>query len=287
MNKILTIMMIMGFSLSSADTLSKNYPTGEVGKMVKLGEEIIRHTNTHPMTKDLINTKLACQNCHIASSDDLRPGTTKNIGTFIATAAAFPAYSKRHKRIISLKERIDGCFVRCMGADKSFMGTKQMRAVEAYITWLSEGKEMKMNLKGARSHNITKLWEKNTKKFAQIQRKATYKNYLNGEKLYKQKCASCHGQNGEGVDGLIPLWGKDKDGKWLAYGADGSMAKLNNSATWMQDNMPLTEARTLSDQEAADVALFINTHERKSYKDFKVEDNFKAFGLDLKKIRGE
>lgn len=281
------IILLISFALAlfSADAKQRVYPNGEVGEMVKLGQEIVAKTNTHPMTKDLIDSQLTCQNCHLAGVD-LYPGTTKNIGTFIGTAAAFPAYSKRHKRLQTLQERIDGCFVRCMGSD-SLMGTKPMRAVEAYIAWLSDGYEMKMNTKGARSFNITKKWEINTKKFANIQRKATHQNYLNGKKLYEVKCASCHGINGEGVGGQVPLWGKSANGKWLSYGADGSMAKLNNSATWMQDNMPLGQERTLVDQEVADIALYINSHERKANKDFKVEDNFKQFGLDLKQIKGE
>ena len=38
----------------------KAYPAGEVGKMVKLGEDILSHTNTHPLTKDLVGNKLQC-----------------------------------------------------------------------------------------------------------------------------------------------------------------------------------------------------------------------------------
>jgi len=284
--KIIVITLCLGFNLFANNTSAIKYPVGEVGKMVKLGEEIVTHTNTHPMTKDVIVTTLTCKNCHLAGEDS-RAGTTKNIGTFIGTAAAFPAYSSRHKRIQTLQERIDGCFLRCMSSKKSFMGTKTMRAVEAYIASLSDGEPMHMNTKGPRSHKITKLWEKNTKKFANIYRKATHQNYLKGKELYQKKCAVCHGQSGEGTDNFPALWGKDKNGKWLSYGADGSMAKLKNSATWIQDNMPFKQERTLNDQDAADVALFINAQERKSYKGFEVKDNFKTYGLNLKVIRGE
>ena len=198
MKKAIILISCIIISSISASTLTRNYPAGEVGKMVKLGEEIVSHTNTHPMTKDLLDTELTCKNCHLAGNDS-RAGTTKNIGTFIATAAAFPAYSSRHKRIQTLEERIDGCFLRCMNSKESFLNTKPMMAVSAYITWLSEGEVMQMNTKGPRSHKITKLWEKNTKKFASIQKKATHKNYLNGQKIYQVKCASCHGVDGKGV----------------------------------------------------------------------------------------
>jgi len=280
------ITLCLGINLFAQDTSTIKYPAGEVGKMVKLGEDIVTHTNTHPMTKDIITTNLTCMNCHLAGKDS-RAGTTKNIGTFIGTSAAFPAYSSRHKRIQVLQERIDSCFLRCMSSKKSFMGTKAMSAVEAYVASLSDGEPMHMNTKGPRSHKITKLWEKNTKKFANIYQKATHENYVAGKEIYQNKCAACHGQNGEGTDSFPALWGKDKHGHWLSYGADGSMAKLKNSATWIQDNMPFQQERTLSDQEAADVALFVNAQERKSYKGYEVKDNFKKYGLNLKEIRGE
>ena len=65
------------------------YPTGELGKMVKLGENIIMHTNTNPLTKDLVGNKLTCTNCH------LNGGKTKALGTFIGTALSFPEYQNQ------------------------------------------------------------------------------------------------------------------------------------------------------------------------------------------------
>ncbi len=76
----------------------KTYPTGEVGKMVKLGEDILMHTDTHPLTKDMVGDKLQCISCHIRGSDG-KPSTAHGISTFIGTATAFPAYSKREKSV--------------------------------------------------------------------------------------------------------------------------------------------------------------------------------------------
>ncbi len=262
------------------------YPDGKVGEMVKLGEDIINHTYTHSLTKDLVHSKLTCKNCHLVGIDN-RTGTTENIGTFIGTATAFPSYSKRHKTIITLQDRIDGCFLRCMNGQKSIINTKAGLVMAAYITWLSDGMPMHMNTKGPRSPKITKLWEKNTKKFAKIQRKAIHRNYLHGKEIYINKCTICHGKQGEGKGDFPPLWGKDSSGKWLAYSADGSMAKLNNSATWIQANMPLGQANTLNDQDSADVSLYTNGQERADYNNYRVEDNFKKFDLNLTKIVGE
>ena len=54
---------------------SHPYPDGTVGEMVKLGEDIINHTYTYPLTKDLVHSKLTCKNCHLAVEDG-RTGTT-------------------------------------------------------------------------------------------------------------------------------------------------------------------------------------------------------------------
>lgn len=54
------------------------YPDGELGKMVKLGEDIVNNTATHPLIKDLVGNSLTCKNCHLAGEDG-RVGTSKKL----------------------------------------------------------------------------------------------------------------------------------------------------------------------------------------------------------------
>jgi len=253
------------------------YPKGKLGEVIKLGEDIINHTDTNAFSKSYINSKLKCVNCH-RKGKDARAGTTNKIGTFIGTATAFPAYSKRYKDIISLQNRIDGCFQRCLNGTKSVVNTKVGIAVESYITWLSTGLSINMSAKAPRTPFKIKIWSENRKKFTTLFKKVTHQNYLNGQKLYQAKCASCHGKDGQGIGSFPPLWGD------MSYTADGSMAKLPNGATWIQDNMPIDNSN-LSNQESVDITLFIDAQPRVSYRGFKVEDNFKQIGLDLKKIK--
>ncbi len=257
---------------------AQDYPKGKLGEVVKLGEDILLHTDTNSLSKEYVNSKLQCANCHRKGKDG-RVGTTDKIGTFIGTATAFPAYSKRYKDIISLQNRIDGCFMRCMGGKKSVVNTKVGIAVESYITWLSTGMEINMSAKAPRTPLKIESWSRNRKKFQKLFKKVTHQNYLNGKKLYESKCASCHGQNGEGVSSFPPLWGD------LSYTADGSMAKLSNGATWIQDNMPLETPQTLTNSETVDITLYINAQDRATYNGFRVEDNFKKLGLNLKQIK--
>lgn len=285
----------------------KVYPDGELGRMVKLGEAILNTTDTHPLTKDLVGDKLQCKSCHLKGSDG-KPGTGLGIGTFIGTATAFPAYSKREKTVQSLQDRINNCFMRSMNGKRPIVDTEASMAMATYITWLSDGMKMHMDSKRPCSPLSSKRWAKNAKKFAGIQKKATHANYVNGEKLFETKCASCHGKNGAGMGTFPALWGKNAKGEWLAYNTGAGLSKLNKGAAWVQSNMPLGQGGTLKDQEAADIMLYVDAQPRANF-DLKkgllpsdkmgyynskvhkethsVKSNFKQFGLDVAAIRGD
>lgn len=308
-----TLTKIGLISLACAVTLfagnaPKAYPEGEIGKLVKTGEDILNNTDTHPLTKDLVGNKLQCKNCHLQGADG-KPGTADGISSFIGTAAAFPAWSKREKTVQTLQDRSNNCFMRSMNGKRPIIDTEASMAIAAYITWLSEGIPMKMNHKGPWSEHNTKLYPKNVKKFKAIQKKATHANYVNGEKIYASKCASCHGANGEGITGAFPpLWGKNDKGEWLAYNTGAGMSKIDKAAAWVQSNMPLNQGGTLSDQDTADVVLYMNAQPRAGFdlqkmllpkekmghynskvleEKHTVRSNFKALGLNINEIRGD
>ena len=309
MKKLLQVIAIglLGVSYLYAGAAPKEYPKGEVGKMVKLGEDILLHTDTHPLTKDMVGNKLNCASCHLKGADG-KPGTADGIGTFIGTATAFPAFSGREKTVQTLQNRINNCFMRSMNGKRPIIDTPASIAMATYITWLSEGMPMKMDTKRPCSPNNSARWAKNAKKFAKIQKKATHENYLNGKKLFSEKCAMCHGINGAGTGAFPPLWGKNAKGEWLAYNTGAGMSKLNKSAAWVQSNMPLGQGGSLSDKEAADVMLYVDAQERADFdlqkglfpkekmgyynskvlkEKHSVRSNFKALGLDVDVIRGD
>ncbi len=94
-----------------------------IGEIVKLGEDIINITNTHPLTKDYVGNKLQCKSCH------LQGGKKKALGTFYRTARSFPAYSKREKTIQTLQDRINNCFIRSMNGVRPIIDIKASVAV--------------------------------------------------------------------------------------------------------------------------------------------------------------
>jgi len=298
MKKII-LLGIMG-NMVYGQPLPKQYPVGNLGKAVKLGEAIINHTDTHPLTDKLVDNQLKCVSCHLPGKDN-HPGATKNMGSLVGIAARYPRYKEREEVVETLQDRIDNCFLRSMDGARPIVDSEASVAMLAYVTWLSVGVPIDMN------SNHAKDTAKTIKKFAAIQKKATHANYENGKKIYANKCSACHGDKGQGAATFPPLWDKDKNGKWLSYNAGAGMSKLDKSAAWIQSNMPFGDGSTLSDQESADVALFINAQERADFdlaqklsqeknmgyynskvlkeKDT-IERNFKHFGLDLKSIRG-
>jgi len=305
MNVALLSAVTAGFLFAGA--APKEYPKGPVGEMVKLGEDIMLHTDTHPLTKDFVSDKLNCASCHLKGADG-KPGTGDGIGSFLGSAGAFPAYSKREKAVQTLQDRSNNCFMRSMNGKRLIVDSKASVAIYAYITWVSTGTPLHMNLKAPLSAHNMKIWPKNFKKFAKIQKKATHANYVNGKKLYEAKCASCHGANGAGMGTFPPLWGKSADGKWLSYNTGAGMSKLHKGAAWVQSNMPLGQGNSLTDQDAADIMLYVNAQERASFdlskrlpprtemgiynsnvskETHSVRSNFKDLGLDVDVIRGD
>ena len=269
------------------------YPPGELGEMVKLGEDIIMHTDTHPLTKDLVGNKLTCSSCHIDG------GKGNTIGTFIGTATAFPAYSAREKTVQTLQDRINNCFMRSMNGKRPIIDSKASIAMATYVTWLSEGLPMKMNPAKPVTPYFTATWP--DKSLVPLIKAATHENYLHGKKVYAERCAACHGEDGQGNAAFPPVWGEN------SYNTGAGMSKLEKMASWVEQNMPMGDAN-LSKQDAVDVTLYVDAQPRPAFdlqahllpksemgyynsmvldERHTVRSNLKAFGLDIDAIRGD
>lgn len=296
-NKLIALAILSACAgYASADPMlapPSQYPAGELGEMVKLGEAIIMNTNTHPLTKDLVGNKLTCASCHIDG------GKGNTIGTFIGTATAFPAYSAREKTVQTLQDRINNCFMRSMNGKRPIVDTKASIAMATYVTWLSEGLPMKMNPAKPVTPYFTATWP--DKALVPLIKAATHDNYVRGQKIYAERCAACHGEDGQGSEAFPPVWGKD------SYNTGAGMSKLEKMASWVEQNMPMGDTN-LSKQEAVDVTLYVDAQPRPDF-DLKthllpksemgyynslvleethnVRSNFKAMGLDVDAIRGD
>jgi thiosulfate dehydrogenase len=87
-----------------------------------------------------------------------------------------------------------------------------------------------------------------------------------GAVVYAQHCAICHGEHGEGGYAgtemvFPPLWGEQ------SYNWGTGMHRIDTAA-YVKANMPLGNDLALTDQQAWDVAAFMNSRERPQHPRF-------------------
>lgn len=222
----------------------KNNPEGE---MASYGEKLIKNTYDYFYDGDIkIGNKLACSSCH------LNGGTKAFAAPYVGLTHVFPTYIGRENKVESLEERINGCFERSMNGRAIPENSKEMRAIVTYIKNISINTVSKGRLSG---QGFVKMDIPN--------RAADLKH---GQLVFEGKCTSCHGKDGQGMaqptgKGYLypPLWGKD------SYNDGAGMARLLTAARFIKANMPLGasyDAPQLSDEEAYDVAAYINSFDR-------------------------
>lgn len=187
-----------------------------------------------------------CQNCH------LKAGTQPYGNNLLAVAANYPQISKRSGKKSGILERVNGCLQRSLNGHALDSTNKEMKAMIAYIKWIGQDSPKGITPKGSKVPEI-----------AFIKRAA---NPEKGKAIYAEKCQSCHQANGEGVlntDGRTytypPLWGK------YAYNDGAGLYRLSRFAGYVRYNMPFGatyERPQLSDEEAWDLAAFVNSQPR-------------------------
>ncbi|QDT30899.1 c-type cytochrome [Thalassoglobus polymorphus] len=243
-----TTLLLAGAGLLASSTRSedapqsKQYPPGKLGEVVRLGEEIIARTSEHPLSKQYVQNKLNCTSCHLDS------GRHPQAGSFLETAAAYPAWSPREKRVITLEDRALNCFMRSQNGIRPPNGSQVSVAITTYITWLSEGSALKMNPNKPLGPNHT----------PQLTLDGLKPNIERGAKLYANQCADCHSEDGLGTDEGPPVWGND------SYNDGAGLSRVPKLASWLKVAMPLGD-ETLTTQEALDIAAFVNSHSRPKF----------------------
>jgi thiosulfate dehydrogenase len=220
------------------------------GRLVKYGHALVTDTARQigPAAPDLAKrftgNNLTCQNCH------LQGGTQPYAMPLIGVWGQFPQYRGREGEVSTLEVRVNGCMERSMNGRALAPDSREMKAFLAYIKWLSTG-----------IPDGAKIVGSGTKPVQEPNRAADLRH---GAEVYAEKCLACHGDNGEGqrVEARYqfpPLWGPD------SYNDGAGMARLLNAAAFAKHNMPFGitfESPLLSDEEAYDVAGYINSKPR-------------------------
>lgn len=221
-------------------------PAGPAGDSIRRGMAIFDDPKTHASA--YVGNAMACRNCHLDS------GRRPDSSPMWAAWVNYPQYRAKTKSINTMADRIMGCFLYSMNGPNSPSGgpppagSDVYRDLEAYFYWLATGAPTGGKLKGGG--------------YPELQISSLGYDPKRGAPLYEQKCSGCHGSDGQGAeqpDGTVlypPLWG----GKSYNWGA--GMARIDLAARFVKANMPLDQPGTLTDQEAWDIAAYINSHER-------------------------
>jgi thiosulfate dehydrogenase len=220
--------------------LESAIPDDPFGDMVRQGREIFVHTSEN--AKPYVGNGLSCSNCHLDAGR--RAGSAPLWGAYVA----YPQYRSKNGHVNSFGERMQGCFKFSMNGKAPPLDSKVMLALETYAYWMATGAPVGEKMAGAGY----------PKKGFRPPRPA---DYARGKTVYERSCALCHGPDGQGqqVGGknvFPPLWGPES----FNWGA--GMHQLDNAAAFIKANMPFSRGGTLSDQDAWDVAMYMDAHER-------------------------
>lgn len=217
---------------------------------INYGKDLIAHTAEYfgPKGKVYNNSTngMNCQNCHLDA------GTKVFGNNYSAVASTYPKYRARSGSVENIYKRINDCFERSLNGKALDTASKEMQAIVSYIYWL--GKDVKKEEKPEGS---------GFKDLAFLDRAADPEK---GKIVYTEKCQSCHQANGEGMmngDKTVytypPLWGSN------SYNDGAGLYRISNFAKFVKYNMPLGvshNATQISDEEAWDVAAFVNSQPR-------------------------
>ena len=214
-------------------------PNDKFGELVKRGKALFM--DTQQRAPHLVGNGMNCVNCHLDA------GRKAGSGPLWAAYTMYPAYRKKNDKVNSMEERIQGCFTFSMNGTPPALGSDEMNALMAYHYWVSKGAPVGVELPG--------------RGFPTLAKPAQAPDIKRGERVYANNCAVCHGAKGEGVKvgaryAFPPLWGRDS----FNWGA--GMHRVNTAASFIKANMPLGKPNSLSDQDAWDVAAYMNSKER-------------------------
>lgn len=210
-------------------------PEGPQGDAIRRGRALL--TATRDSLPANVGNRLRCTSCHL---DEGRRPT----GSLVGVYARFPQYRSRRGGVELIEDRVNDCFVRSMNGRPIAPDGQDMRDIIAYLAFLSQGLPVGPPAPSTRLQK----WAAFTPDSAR------------GAAVFEATCAKCHGQAGEGTAVAPPVWGP------ASYNIGAGMARLRSAAQFVRDNMPFDQPGTLTDQQAIDVAAYVNGHARPDFR---------------------
>lgn len=225
-------------------------PRDEAGAEIRYGRKLFTKTpyliGPDGTAGRFAGNRMSCQNCHLDAG-------TRPYGNHLLDAhARYPMYRARENRVLTLADRINNCIERPLLGKPLPLDGREMRAFLAYFRWLGQGRP---RMEGFSPDHLATL--------SYPERASDPER---GAALYRGRCVQCHGPDGAGrlkPDGIAyeypPLWGPN------SYQQGSSMHRVIMLASFLRNSMPFGatyDDPELTDEEALDLAAFINDDER-------------------------
>jgi thiosulfate dehydrogenase len=229
-------------SAAFAPPAEDEIPGGPVGEAIRYGRDVLAQTQVYG--RQYVGNGLNCTSCH------LNGGRTPYASPWVGVWGVFPEYRSRNARMNALQDRINDCFERSMNGRPLPLDSREMGGILAYFWWLSKDVPTGVEVEGRGFKRI---------------RAPQPPDPMRGARIYADKCAACHGADGQGASGpngeyLYPaLWGE------RSFNIGAGMARVATAAAFVKAAMPLGQGDTLTDQEAFDVAAYFTRQPRPDF----------------------
>src|SRR5690625_1848649 len=210
-------------------------PDDPMTPIIEYGEELFNETNT--VLPEKVGNELSCMSCHA-------DGGISQSSSMVGVTTQYPMYIPRSGHAVTLQDRINGCMVRSMNGEKLDQDSEEMRAIESYLAFISEGIEMGESIPWRMLNSMDEVPEPSIE---------------SGEELYETKnCLSCHATDGSGTGANSgpALWGDN------SFNDGAGMGRMHIMTAYIKNNMPPDDAGSFKHQETSDVVayLFFRVH---------------------------
>jgi thiosulfate dehydrogenase len=214
-------------------------PAGQFGDLVRLGRSIFDETPKY--AGQYAENALSCRNCHLDRGRDALSSP------MWAAYVHYPEYRKKDGVVNTLQMRIQGCFRYSQNGTAPPADGPELTALVTYFYWMASGLPVGVKPKAAG--------------YPKLDPPKLTPSPERGAKVFASNCALCHGDNGlgrrsGGQQVFPPLWGPQS----FNWGA--GMHQVDRAAGFIKTSMPYGAGGTLTDQEAWDVAAYVNSRPR-------------------------
>jgi thiosulfate dehydrogenase len=253
--------MVTAWDFPQNPLTDKELDQSKLSKEIQLGYRLF--TNTPAEAERFVPSEVSCNNCH------LNGGQRERAMPLVAISGVFPEYNRRGGRLISLNDRIVDCFLRSenatgkLGHDAPEAAataesaptptSREVLALAAYLNWISRGNQIGKSPSWRGQNTIPQGSLLPLDKL----------DPAKGEAIFKERCVSCHGAEGQGVfvgdKRPGPLWGPK------SWNDGAGAARVYTLAGIIRYTMPYLDPGNMTDVDAQQLAAFITSKPRPAF----------------------